>query len=139
MPTPIIRVILSNLTKKPFTNLFPKNPPIPVPEGFRGLPIYHPEKCVGCRMCVTVCPTRTIIYVPEKKKVRLWVARCLSCGLCAEVCPTKAITMSNDWLLATNNKYNERLVLGPKEEEEKQGESNNKQRTLLFIYEVFVW
>jgi len=111
MPTPIIKIITTNLLKRPFTNKFPKTPPIPIGDRFRGLPIYDAQKCIGCRMCVIVCPTRTILYIPEKKKVQLWVGRCISCALCADVCPTKAIKMSKDFLLATNNKYNERLVI----------------------------
>jgi len=115
MPTPILKIIFTNLVKKPYTNLFPKTPPIPIGDRFRGLPVYDENKCIGCRMCVTVCPTRTIIYIPEKKKVKMWVGRCLVCGLCADVCPTKAITMSKDFLLATSNKYNKRLIIEPKQ------------------------
>ena len=48
-----------------------------------------PEKCIGCGLCVQVCPSQTISMVAEKAIVT--GDNSLSCGHCAAVCPTEAI------------------------------------------------
>ena len=34
--------------------------PVPVPPKFRGRVEYHKGKCIGCRLCVKVCPPRAM-------------------------------------------------------------------------------
>ncbi|BBA69940.1 mercury methylation ferredoxin HgcB [Geobacter sulfurreducens] len=65
------------------------------------------EKCVGCGMCVEVCPHQVFRFEGSKAKV---VARddCMECGACAVNCPASAIRvdagvgcasgMINEWL-----------------------------------------
>jgi carbon-monoxide dehydrogenase iron sulfur subunit len=61
-------------------------------KGGDGETLHDPERCVGCWMCVMVCPFGAIRRVPEKKRV-------VKCDLCAESdapacvegCPTKAL------------------------------------------------
>jgi len=106
---PTLSTVLGNLFKKPATNPFPESEPVPTPEGFRGKLVYYPEKCVGCRLCVTVCPAGVIEYVPEVRKVTFWLGRCVFCQQCVDVCPVKALEMSNEFLLATDNKYDDNL------------------------------
>ena len=50
------------------------------------------EKCIGCGMCLTVCPHE--VWRMNKKKVHL-VARdeCMECGACALNCPAEAISV----------------------------------------------
>ena len=82
--------------RKPFTNPFPVkhlpenlsealeaaargeitlNPPVPVPERFRGRIAYDRKACIGCKLCMKVCPANAIEYLPEEKKVRsTWTA-----------------------------------------------------------------
>ncbi len=106
---PTLSTVLGNLFKKPATNLFPESEPVPVPEGFRGKLTYDVEKCVGCRLCVMVCPAGVIEYVPEIKKVTFWLGRCVFCQQCVDVCPVNALSMSDEFLLATTDKYDDNL------------------------------
>jgi Fe-S-cluster-containing hydrogenase component 2 len=48
------------------------------------------EKCIGCGLCVKVCPSETISMQGDKAVVT--GDRSLSCGHCAAVCPVDAIT-----------------------------------------------
>ncbi|NJD98607.1 4Fe-4S dicluster domain-containing protein [Thermococcus sp. LS1] len=106
---PTLSTVLSNLFKKPATNPFPNTEPVPTPEGFRGKLVYDVDKCVGCRLCVMVCPAGVIEYVPEVRKVTFWLGRCVFCQQCADVCPVNAIKMSDEFLLATYDKYDDNL------------------------------
>jgi pyruvate formate lyase activating enzyme len=61
------------------------------PEGILPSPqrVYTPSKCIGCRMCMDVCPenaltlTGTGITADQEK--------CLNCGVCNAACPSTAI------------------------------------------------
>ncbi len=108
----LISWLFRNLLSRPMTNRFPKAPPVPVPEGFRGKLVYDPDKCIGCQLCVRVCPTQTIKFIPDKKKIAFWVGRCVFCSQCVEVCPTSALAMSKEFLLASPDMYDERYLGG---------------------------
>jgi len=46
------------------------------------------EKCVGCSLCVKVCPFAAIEMIDNKAVICIgWTA----CGVCVEKCPVKAI------------------------------------------------
>jgi len=128
----MLLVILKQLFKKPFTNLFPLehipdqlstvikkaesgeleiNPPIPTPENFRGRISYDKDKCIGCRLCIRVCPANAISYVAEEKKIKVHVDRCCFCAQCTEICPVQCLSMSNEFLLASYNRH-EQVVAG---------------------------
>lgn len=47
------------------------------------------EKCIGCGLCVLVCPSETISM--KNNKAVVTGTRSLSCGHCEAVCPTGAI------------------------------------------------
>lgn len=58
-----------------------------------GLVLNREEKCVGCWMCVMVCPYGAIVP-SEEQKVAIKCDQCLSEGhepACVKACPTKAI------------------------------------------------
>ena len=50
-----------------------------------------PEKCIGCGLCIPVCPKETISL--EDGKARVTGTESLNCGHCAAACPEGAITV----------------------------------------------
>jgi formate hydrogenlyase subunit 6/NADH:ubiquinone oxidoreductase subunit I len=90
----------------PITTKFPAEPYEP-PDGFRGLPTFDAEGCVGCKACAEVCPTHCIDVVedtesvPPMRRLVLHYDKCIFCGHCALNCTTeKGITMSKEYDLA---------------------------------------
>jgi len=78
----------------------------PLPENFRGRPLFDPEKCVGCAGCANNCPAREILVRDRCQEVRVIKylgRRCTYCGRCADVCPEKAIVMSKEFENGTNS------------------------------------
>jgi len=61
-------------------------------------PITDFEKCIGCGMCVRVCPDSCIVMATKKDKSKPVTDYdfCKGCGLCAAECPVKAITMEKE-------------------------------------------
>jgi NADH-quinone oxidoreductase subunit I len=90
---------------------------------FHGLHVLnrHPdglEKCVGCELCAWACPADAIFvegadnsddarFSPGERygaNYQINYARCIFCGLCIEACPTRALTMSNEYELASDSR-----------------------------------
>jgi hydrogenase-4 component H len=81
--------------------------PHPVAKDFRGQPSWDHHKCVGCGGCAAHCPARTIYIRDVCQDLRVMLydgSHCTYCGRCATVCPEKAITMTENYELATNDK-----------------------------------
>ena len=55
----------------------------------------NPEICIGCGICVSLCPYQAIQMVKagKKKKAETISASCKGCGICASHCPKLAISM----------------------------------------------
>jgi len=53
------------------------------------------DQCIGCSLCVSLCPFAAIemVKVGKKRKARTISASCKACGICASHCPTFAISM----------------------------------------------
>ena len=118
--------------KKPYTNKFPAkytpsnvtdflkevnegkikiNPPIETPENFRGKIKYDYESCIGCKLCIKVCPCEAIQYKEKDKKIKIYLSRCCFCSQCNDVCPTKCLSMSDEFLLADSDPYSKGLIV----------------------------
>ncbi|MBQ7568815.1 FAD-dependent oxidoreductase [bacterium] len=83
------------------------------------------EMCVGCGVCVHVCPD-ACIYLDSQKasngrqypaSYSIDLTKCCFCGLCTEACPTKSLTMSGNFELSMYSKRDaymdkQRLNLG---------------------------
>lgn len=103
-------VTFKNMTRKKVTHSYPDQP-LEMPDRFRGVQHFIPDKCIVCNQCVRVCPTDCITLTgkpnpdPEKRvKVidtfDINFEICILCDLCTEVCPTEAIVMTNNFELA---------------------------------------
>src|SRR5271157_5556769 len=82
--------------------------PMPAPKRFRGRPTIDGSKCLGCGACAAVCPPRLILMHDQdgRRTVELNYSRCTYCARCQEICPVGAMTCTEDFELATNNREN---------------------------------
>ncbi|MCS7240497.1 MAG: 4Fe-4S binding protein [Candidatus Bipolaricaulota bacterium] len=128
----ILKTLISQLLSRPATNQFPTkymprsvtkfltrvqagedkvHPPVQVPARFRGKIGYDREKCIGCQLCIRVCPAKVIEFKPETKKIRMHVARCTFCAQCVDVCPTAALSLTAEFLLADTDRGSKNLIV----------------------------
>ena len=56
-------------------------------------PVFVPENCKQCLLCVPVCPDSAIPVV-DGKRGDFDYDHCKGCGICFKVCPFKAITFN---------------------------------------------
>ncbi len=55
-------------------------------------PLYKPEECKQCLLCVPVCPDSSIV-LEEGKMAGIDYEHCKGCGVCEKACPFQAIEM----------------------------------------------
>ena len=88
--------------------------PHPVPSDFRGQPEWDHHKCIGCGGCAAHCPARTIMIRDVCQELRIMLydsSRCTYCGRCSDVCPESAISMSEKFENATEDKNDNTVSL----------------------------
>jgi len=56
------------------------------------IPYIDDKKCIGCKICVEVCPNR-VLKMSLKKAVVMRPEVCNGCALCVENCPVDAIEL----------------------------------------------
>jgi len=55
--------------------------------------VIDPERCLGCGLCIQVCPSETITM--KDKKAVVTGDESLNCGHCQAVCPSQAVTVTS--------------------------------------------
>ena len=58
------------------------------------------DKCIGCKMCKSICPVDNIKMVNDKP---VWLGKCTDCMACINICPKEAINIGNKTL--KKNRY----------------------------------
>lgn len=112
-PARVFGEVMRHLFKKPATCAYPFEPAHIYPH-FRGRIDFDSAKCIGCQICVRVCPSKAIEIPlakeqpaavegqPVKKKFEciMHLDHCVYCAQCVESCPKQALIMTQDFELA---------------------------------------
>lgn len=59
----------------------------PIKEGVRR----DEEACTHCGVCVSICPTKALVFDPKTAKVIFEEEKCVACGVCIDACPPRAM------------------------------------------------
>lgn len=109
----MLRAIRARWQQGHRTMAWPKGPPPPMPERFRGRPTIDGAKCPeGCQACADACPTEAITVTDS---ARIDLGRCLFCTDCVEACPAGAISYTTDHRLAVRERQD--LILEQDQQE----------------------
>jgi len=101
---------LRALCSRRYTTTFPATK-AEVPPGFRGVPRFDEEECIGCGACAIVCPAKDIEIADEiregrgARRLTIRYDDCIFCAQCHVNCPTgKGVVMTEEFDLATDNR-----------------------------------
>lgn len=78
-----------------------------LPEGFRGKPVFDPDKCTFCGECAGACPPEVIRLCEEnnEKILSITCCGCIFCGRCEEVCAYGAVKLTGEFEMASRTKH----------------------------------
>lgn len=112
------KLLIRTTVHRPVTVLYPYEA-LWNPDNYRGRPGLDFNKCVGCGMCVRMCPCAAIILVetPDDEgnpvmRPQINMGRCSFCAYCAEYCPLDAMTVTPIVELAEYTRAD--LIYGPR-------------------------
>lgn len=106
------------LRKDTFLKLKSKKESSPrkAPGYLRGFHTNDWEQCIGCGTCEDICPTKAIemverLDVPDKEgsfqlRPTIDYGRCCFCALCVDTCTTDSLTMSKEYIYASDEADN---------------------------------
>ena len=113
MPYPKLRELkeaIKALFGKRYTSRYPAVKVV-VPDGFRGVPRFQEDECIGCGACAVVCPAKDIDVTDEVKDgkgIRRLTIRyddCIFCAQCHRNCPTeKGVVMTDNFDIASDDR-----------------------------------
>lgn len=67
------------------------------------LPQIDLAKCIGCELCVKLCPNNTLTMIQDIPIVSAPGA-CTYTGACQEICPTEAISLTYEIVVSREKK-----------------------------------
>ncbi|MDD2206801.1 MAG: 4Fe-4S binding protein [Aminobacterium sp.] len=123
-PVPSMPDSLTDALKAAEEGKIQLHPPVEPKGYFRGRIDYDKERCIGCKLCVRVCPANAITYLEDEKKIQIHVDRCCFCAQCTEICPVKCLTESDAFLLSSYDRKAQVVVdSGTKKKEDEVEET----------------
>jgi formate hydrogenlyase subunit 6/NADH:ubiquinone oxidoreductase subunit I len=121
-PGKMIKLVLSQLFRKPATNLYPAEK-MDMPDKFRGKLKFDSKKCIGCKLCMRDCPTNAIVIhktEDNKFEAHIDLSKCIYCAQCVDVCPKKALDPTPDIELAQLDRAKLRIIFNEQSENSPQ-------------------
>ena len=109
----MVPYMLGMFTKKVDTTSYPATQ-AKVADDFRGMLAFKPELCVGCNLCMRVCPTDAIKITKTEDKRYIAVVemdKCIFCGQCVDSCNKNSLVNTADFELAKADKKDLRVQI----------------------------
>lgn len=98
----MLNEIVTRLKQGYRTIKYPDGLPPPLPEHFRGLPVFKSSLCpADCQDCVKACPTGAI-QLADIKTIDL--GKCLFCSDCVTACEQEVISFSREYRMAVSHR-----------------------------------